>query len=262
MHSLPLFLRLTGKHVVLLGDGDAAAAKRRLLERAGAHVETAYHPEARVAVVAMEDAGEAEAAAAELRERGLLVNVVDQPQLCDFTFPSILDRDPVLIAVGTGGASAGLAKALRLRLESLLPANLGDLARNLFDAREKIFARWPDAASRRRAIDVALAPDGVLDPLRADSPDRVTLWTLSAEKLTGVIRHHRIELTSDDPDDLTIGQARLLGMADAVFHAPDMPAAILARVRADAVVMPFPLPEPKPDISTKLTIWLDWAKKP
>src|SRR3546814_14222183 len=75
---------------------------------------------ARLAFVALADEAEARAAAEALRARGLLVNVVDRPDLCDFTTPAIVDRAPVTIAIGTGGASAGLAKAIRQRVEALL----------------------------------------------------------------------------------------------------------------------------------------------
>ena len=96
-----------------------------MLERAGASIVGEDDASARLAFVALD---EPEGAAARLKARGLLLNVTDRPELCDFTVPSILERGPVLIAVGTGGASAGLAKALRLRLEALLPASLGALA--------------------------------------------------------------------------------------------------------------------------------------
>ena len=112
MHSLPLFHRLTGQPVIVLGTGPAAEAKRRLVERAGARVVGLDDPAARLAFVALD---EPEQAAAELRQRGVLVNVPDRPELCDFTVPSLLERGPVLLAVGTGGVSAGLAK-LRDRL--------------------------------------------------------------------------------------------------------------------------------------------------
>ena len=118
MKALPLFHGIAGKPVIVLGEGDAAVAKRRLVERAGGVPVGEADGEARLAFVALD---EPEAAAARLKARGLLVNVPDRPDLCDFTVPSVLDRDPVLIAVGTGGASAGLAKHLRLRLEALLP---------------------------------------------------------------------------------------------------------------------------------------------
>jgi len=106
MHSLPVFLKVKGRPVMLIGTGDAAEAKRRLLERAGARI-VGEGEQAALALVACFDAVEAEAAATRLRARGILVNVVDRPDLCDFTMPAIVDRDPVLIAVGTGGASAG-----------------------------------------------------------------------------------------------------------------------------------------------------------
>jgi uroporphyrin-III C-methyltransferase/precorrin-2 dehydrogenase/sirohydrochlorin ferrochelatase len=231
MDSLPVFLKLSGKPVILVGDGDAAAAKRRLIERAGGIVadESAG---ARIAIVAVEDAHEAAAAAERLRARGILVNVTDRPDLCDFTMPAIVDRNPVLIAIGTGGASAGLAKALRQRIEALLPASLGALAEALFAARNMIRARWPDPADRRRAIDAAI--DGPLDPLSEDAYKRVDGWIVDPAEAT-VARLVTIELRSANPDDLTLGEARLLGQADRIYHRAGAPAAILDRARADAI---------------------------
>ena len=230
MHSLPLFVRLQGRPVILLGIGDAADAKRRLLVRAGALIVDEGHA-ATLAIVAIDDEGEAVAAIARLKARGVLVNAVDRPALCDFTLPAIIDRDPVLIAIGTGGASAGLAKALRQRLEAILPASLGTLATNLASARAAMKARWPDAADRRRAIDAALDPDGALDVL-GPSAD-VAAWVAGDVRsaMTGL---HVLVIASDDPDDLTIRQARLLGQADHILHHPGIAPAILNRGRADA----------------------------
>lgn len=229
-HSLPLFVRLAGRPVILLGEGEAADAKRRLLERAGALVSDEATVAA-LAIVAIEDERAAVAAVARLRARRVLVNAVDRPDLCDFTLPAIVDRDPVLVAIGTGGVSAGLAAALRQRLETLLPAGLGALATALFAARGEIKARFPDGADRRRALGAAFAAGGALDPLGASSSvDRwlATSTTVAAELVT-------IVLGSNDPDDLTLRQARLLGQADRIFHRADVPVAILDRARADAV---------------------------
>ncbi|WP_373489078.1 bifunctional precorrin-2 dehydrogenase/sirohydrochlorin ferrochelatase, partial [Blastomonas sp.] len=135
MQQLPIFLNLSGRPIILLGDGEAAAAKRRLIERSGGVPVGEDHAGASIAIVAIDDEEEALLAVGRLKARGLLVNAVDRPQLCDFTTPAIIDRDPVLIAIGTGGASAGLAKALRQRLETLLPARLGALALALDAAR-------------------------------------------------------------------------------------------------------------------------------
>lgn len=232
---LPLFHRIAGQPVIVLGaendGGEPAEAKRRLVERAGGVVAGEDSLEARLAFVALD---EPEAVVARLRARGVLVNVPDRPELCDFTVPGILDRSPVLIAIGTGGASAGLAKALRLRLEVLLPPSLGALASALGKAREALRSRWPDAAARRRALDAALGEGGALDPLREGSVAEVDRWLAgNAEPAAGGIAE--IRLVSPDPDDLTLRQARLLGAADMVAHEPDVPAAILDRARADAV---------------------------
>lgn len=227
MHSLPIFVRLQGRPVILVGEGDAADAKRRLLERAGALV-VGEGTDARLAIVVDDDP-----AVARLRARGVLVNAVDRPELCDFTLPAIVDRLPVIVAVGTGGASAGLAAALRQRLEAILPANLGRLADALFAARDQIRQEFADSTDRRRALSAALAPGGDLDPLSPD-PD-VAFW-LGADGLRQrpTAERVRITLASPDPDELTLRQARLLANADRVTHGADVPHAILDRARADA----------------------------
>lgn len=237
MHSLPLFHRIAGTKVVVVGDGAMAEAKRRLIERAGGICCDEEGP-ALLAFVALEDRAAAEAAAARLRARGLLVNVADRAELCDFTLPSVLERGEVLVAVSTGGASAGLAKQLRLRLEVVLPSSLGRLARALAEARDAMRARWPEASARRRAIDAALAEGGALDPFDEASPDRIAGW-LAGRGTPAADGHAEIVLTSDDPDDLTLRQARLLGTADCVIHEADIPPAILARLRADAARYPI-----------------------
>lgn len=255
MHSLPLFVRLADRPVILLGDGEAADAKRRLLDRAGARIVGEAAPAA-LAIVAIEDDGEAEAAIARLKARGVLVNAVDRPALCDFTLPAIVDRDPVLIAVGTGGASAGLAKAVRQRIEALLPATLGVLAQALEAARPAMKAHWPQAAQRRRALDAALASGGALDPLQAQDADAVARWLQSAEEPVAD-RLVAITLTSGDPDDLTLRTARLMGEADRIYHAADIPPAILIRARADAqrIAADHMPEEPGPGLS----VWLGMA---
>lgn len=239
LHSLPIFMRLSGRAVMLIGDGEAAAPKRRLLERAGALV-VGEEASAALAIVAVEDDAEAEAVVARLKARGVLVNAVDRRALCDFTLPAIVDRAPVLIAIGTGGASAGLAAALRQRLEALLPAGLGGLAAGLEAARAAMRASFPDGGERRRALAAALAPGGALDPLVPVRDGAVDAWLEGA--LTPPNRLERIVLTSADPDDLTLRQARWLALTDRVYHTADVPPAILDRARADAERVIGPVP--------------------
>jgi uroporphyrin-III C-methyltransferase/precorrin-2 dehydrogenase/sirohydrochlorin ferrochelatase len=231
MIGLPVLLRLAGRPVILKGSGPAADAKRRLLERAGAQV-VEDHPDARLAVVALSDEAEAHVAIAALRTRGILINAVDRPELCDFTLPAIVDRDPLLVAVATGGISAGLAAAVRQRLETLLPASLGRLAEQLHAARAALRQRFPDGDTRRRALGTALSAGGALDPLTAHDEGAVARWLDTADAPPS--ETVRIALRSPDPDELTLREARLLARADRLVHAPDVPAAILDRARADA----------------------------
>jgi uroporphyrin-III C-methyltransferase / precorrin-2 dehydrogenase / sirohydrochlorin ferrochelatase len=199
--ALPLFHRVAGTRVVVLGDGPAGEAKRRLVERAGGIccAETEAH-HARLAFVALDDPRAAEAAALRLRTKGLLVNVADRPELCDFIVPSILDRDPMLVAVSTGGASAGLAKHVRLRLERLLPPSLGRLAQALHGAREDLRTRWPDPddLTLRHArvlgeADTVLhepgVPAAILDRARADAVRRTLPAEPPTDGVTVVLRH-------------------------------------------------------------------------
>ena len=240
MHSLPLFHRIAGTRVVVVGEGEMAEAKARLVTRAGGIPcpETEAH-HARLAFVALDDGRAAEAAALRLKRAGLLVNVADRPDLCDFTLPSVLDRDPVLVAVSTGGASAGLAKHLRLRLEAILPQTLGGLASALSNAREAIRDRFPAGDDRRRALDEALGEGGALDPFEPTSAARIEEW-LGGKAGTGAEEVVEIILASSDPEDLTLRHARLLGRADTIIHEAAIPEAILVRARADASRKPYP----------------------
>ncbi len=228
--------------MLLVGEGEAADAKARLIEAAGGVVVRESAPDVRIAFVALDDAGEAAAAAVRLKAAGLLVNVVDRPALCDFTIPAIVDRSPVLVAIGTGGASASLSKALRERLEALLPERLGALATAIFASRIAVAQRHPTIEARRRFWDAALAPGGRLDPLGGGEPvvdldDKVG----AADTLTEIV------LTSLDADDLTLRQLRALNQADVLFYGPGVPAGIIDRARRDAERREFEVvPEPLP----------------
>ena len=245
MNQLPIFVTLQGRNVMLVGDGEAAEAKRRLIERAGGVCVAEGSPDVMLAFVAVENSDEAAVIAARLKATGLLVNVVDQPVLCDFTTPAIIDRNPVLIAIGTGGASAGLAKALRQRLEALLPQNLGSLAKSLSAMRDSIRQKWPDNVARRKAIDDALSEAGILDPLSDIDEPAIEHWLSQPDsrRPDGVVE---LTLTSPNPDDLTLSQARYLGQADHIFYGADVPMAIVNRARADATRNEGAITDPAP----------------
>jgi uroporphyrin-III C-methyltransferase/precorrin-2 dehydrogenase/sirohydrochlorin ferrochelatase len=99
--------------------------------------------------------------------------------------------------------------------------------------------RWPDAADRRRALDAALTQGGPLDPLDERSADRVEAW-LSDPLAPSGAETVTLTIASDDPDDLTLRQARLLGTADCILFDPAIAPPVLNRARADAVRLPLP----------------------
>ncbi len=235
MDSLPIFLTIRGREVIVLGDGEAAAAKARLVTAAGGLVcgEAAVSPV--LAFVGIDDEAEALAAAALLRARGLLVNVVDRPAASDFLMGAIIDRSPVVVAVSTGGATASLSRALRGRLEALLPGSLGALARAIGAARGAASAAHPTVADRRRLWERALAEGGALDPLRpVDNADAVVAAAIAGSSAaTGEVRVVRV--ASADPGELTLNELALLGRCDALVIEGDVPAAVIDRARRDAV---------------------------
>jgi uroporphyrin-III C-methyltransferase/precorrin-2 dehydrogenase/sirohydrochlorin ferrochelatase len=101
---------------------------------------------ARLAIVA-EDNPDAIAA---IRAARVPLNVVDRPELCDFTVPSILDRGDVVAAIGSNGTAPVLAKSIRTKLEALLPARVGDLAALAGRLRDTVKAALPDFSARRK----------------------------------------------------------------------------------------------------------------
>lgn len=232
MESLPLFHRLEGRPVLVLGDGEAAAAKARLVEEAGGTVVREPGDGVRLAFVALEDG--AEAVADELRARGLLVNVVDRPELCDFTVPALVDRTPVLVAIGTGGASASLSKALKERLEVWLPGTLGALATAIRGARTAVASVHGSVPARRDFWTRVLAPGGALDPLVPHGDPVAAISDALAGGGGAEDRLDEIRIGAGGADALTLRELRLMAQADLVLHEPGVPAEVLALVRRDA----------------------------
>ena len=237
MQSLPIFVALAGRPVIVIGDGEAAAAKARLVTAAGGVIVGEDAADAALAFVAVDDEAEARATAARLRSRGLLVNVVDRPAMSDFLMGSIIDRSPVVVAISTGGATASLARALRGRLEALLPASLGPLATAIGGARAATSAAHPGVADRRRLWERALAEGAALDPLRplADPVAAVAAAIAGGSAAQDDVRV--IGVASADPGDLTLNQLGWLGRCDTLVVEAGVPPAIVDRARRDAVRM-------------------------
>lgn len=234
MQQLPIFVNLQARPVILVGKGEPAEAKARLVLAAGGVIVDETAPHAVLAFVAIEDDAEAQASAARLRSRGLLVNVVDKPAMSDFLMGAIIDRSPVVVAVSTGGASASLARALRTRLEALFPASLGPLARAILTARDTVSANHKTPNDRRRLWERALAQGGPLDPFAAltdvDSAVASAVAGCSAAGCELLV----ITVSSDDPGDLTLNQLNALARCDALVVEGLVAPAVTDRARRDA----------------------------
>ncbi|MBC7505288.1 MAG: bifunctional precorrin-2 dehydrogenase/sirohydrochlorin ferrochelatase, partial [Sandarakinorhabdus sp.] len=225
MDTLPIFLAIADRPVIVVGDGEAAAAKARLVVAAGGLV-VADDAGAMLAFIALDDEAEAVAAATQLRARGLLVNVVDKPALSDFLMGAIIDRSPVVVAVSTGGATASLSRALRGRLEALLPASLGALATAISASRSAAVGAHPTIADRRRLWERALAQGAPLDPLVPLADPQAAVAAVITGTSATVPELRTIPVTSADPGDLTLNQLAVLGRCDTLVVEGDVPAAV------------------------------------
>ena len=245
MQQLPIFVNLAGRTVILVGEGEPAEVKARLVRAAGGELVGEDSADAVMAFVAIDDDAEALAAATRLRARGLLVNVVDKPAMSDFLMGAIIDRSPVIVAISTAGASASLARALRTRLEALLPASLGPLAGAILSARDAVAARHPTPNDRRRLWERALAQAGPLDPFAALPDADAAVSRVIEGSSTATPQLREIAITSDDPGDLTLNQLNALARCDALVVVGAVVPAIIDRARRDAArldAVPDPLP--------------------
>ncbi|MDP2331822.1 MAG: siroheme synthase CysG [Reyranella sp.] len=249
MRHLPLFFDVTGRKVVVVGKGPAADRRADLARSAGAEVSRvaadAAIAEFRGAAAAFISTGTLEgdtAAQRVAKAAGVPVNVADRPALCDFILPAIVDRDGVVVAISTGGASPTLASVLRGRIEAALPERIGALARLARTFRAQANALIPDPARRRgfwrRLVDgpaarLVLAGDEA-------GARRVALGELDAvrRRMSPVGIAHIVGAGPGDPDLLTIRAVQLLQEADAILHDELVPAAILGRARRDAELVP------------------------
>jgi uroporphyrin-III C-methyltransferase/precorrin-2 dehydrogenase/sirohydrochlorin ferrochelatase len=235
---LPAFLRLSGVKVVLAGNGDPAAWKCELVAATGADL-ALFAPDAgeklraaadragvaiiarawreadlegaRVALLETEDDEEAERFRAAARAAGALVNVIDRPRFCDFSFGSVIERSPLVIGVSTDGAAPVFAQAVRSRIEAAFPESLRAWAQAARAWRPR-FADLPQ--SRRRAIWLDFAERAFA------SVDRAPTEADCAALLQGERKGRLIVVGagSGRAEDLTLRAVRALQAADHVIE--------------------------------------------
>lgn len=264
MELLPIFLDVKDKPVLVVGGGDTAVRKVSCLRRAGASVRVvspqlceqlgelaaagAIHHIARrfededvrgaCLVVAASDDREVNRRVSQLaKEQGTPVNVVDQPQECSFIMPSIVDRSPVVIAVSTSSASPVLARLLRTRLESVIPAGYGRLGELCGRYRDAVKARFADQRDRRRFWDRVLqgaVAERVFSGHMEEANAAMARELAAAEPSGGMGEVYLVGAGPGDPDLLTFRALRLMQQADVVVYDRLVAKPILDMARRDA----------------------------
>ena len=262
MKSLPLVYAVAGRKIVLAGGGAAASAKARLAAAAGAEVlfvapdfdgalvaewrgraaffvgepTAGSFDSAALAFVAVDDDGEAARIAALARATRVPVNVVDRPELSDFTMPSIVERGDVVVAISTHGAAPVLARRLREKIEILLPQRLSTLAAFARSFRGAVGSRIDKAARRafwEQFFDGPIASRILAGDDRGAREAMIeAINRLQADDGVGVV--HIVGAGPGDPELLTLKALRLLQSADVIFHDRLVSKEILSFARRDA----------------------------
>jgi uroporphyrin-III C-methyltransferase/precorrin-2 dehydrogenase/sirohydrochlorin ferrochelatase len=265
MEYLPIFIDLKGQQCLVVGGGDVATRKAKMLVKAQAKVtlvapvlsspaqdllntnqidwlNSAFKPaqlqDLKLVIAATDDEQVNQAVYQAAKQQNILVNVADAPELCDFILPSILDRSPIVVAISSGGESPVLARQLRTKLETLIPPAYSRLGQLVGKYREKVKASFSHFSSRRRFWE---------NVLQGDVADHVLA---GREKLAEQTLQQMIE-TSDkdslsagevylvgagpgDPELLTFKALRLMQQADIVFYDRLVSKEVLALVRKEA----------------------------
>lgn len=265
MDYFPLFIKLQQQACLVIGAGDIAARKIDLLIRSGANITVialefsasvrelqAKHaltvlqkPFAasdvngfKLVISATDNAETNQCVADAANSQGILVNVVDNPALCSFIFPAIIDRSPIVVAISSGGASPVLARLIRARLESTIPYQYGKLAQLAETCRQQVKEAIKQPAHRRIFWEKVL--QGNIAELvfagRQQQAEEQLQLAIDAAAIetpqTGEV--YLVGAGPGDPDLLTFRALRLMQQADVVVYDRLVSPAVLDLVRRDA----------------------------
>jgi uroporphyrin-III C-methyltransferase/precorrin-2 dehydrogenase/sirohydrochlorin ferrochelatase len=261
LNAFPVFLRVEGRVVVIVGGGDEALAKARLVGQSSAvvrivgpevtralgawiaehraeHVADVYRPELLAeAVIVFAASGDEDLdrrVSEDARARGIPVNAVDRPELCDFYTPAIVNRAPVCVAIGTEGAAPVLAQSIRAKVDQLLSPSLGAVASLAASLREAAERALPKPLRRRFWNDFfAGAPARAMEVGHADEALQAAAELLQRRRA----RQGFVALVGAGPgaeDLITLRAQRHLMEADVIVHDALVPEGVIAMGRRDA----------------------------
>lgn len=268
MDYFPVFMDLRERLCVLVGGGDVAARKGALLLRAGArlrviapqlgpalaeleaekklaHVargfEAADLDGAALAVAATDQREVNRAVSERAMALNIPVNVVDDPELCSVIVPAIIDRSPILIAVGTGGSAPVLARLLRANIEANVPVGYAALAALSASMRGEVQRSLPDVLARRRFWEEVFEGEIAELSLRGQGERAQELLRAKLASATAPAAHggsmgeiYLIGAGPNDPDLVSFRALRLLQRCDLVLCAPDLAESVADLSRRDA----------------------------
>jgi precorrin-2 dehydrogenase/sirohydrochlorin ferrochelatase len=273
MPLFPLFADLAGREVLVVGGGEVAQRKIEALLHAGAQVQVYAHAlndtlaqwqaqdrlrrregdfdpawldEVWLLVAATDDHAFNATLAAEAGHRRRLANVVDDAELSTFQIPAIVDREPLQVAISSGGAAPMLARRLREQLETELDHSLGDFARLFARHRADIRRELPQLAQRRRWFERVMEGP-VLQLLRTgqrEAAEQAFQSALRDSQDTPAVGSVMLVGTgSGDPGLLTLKALRALNQADLLVCDSAVGDAVLTLARRDATRVPMPTDE-------------------
>ncbi|MBF8674983.1 uroporphyrinogen-III C-methyltransferase [Pseudomonas fulva] len=263
MDYLPLFHKLQGALVLVVGGGEIALRKARLLADAGAALRVVapevdgqlasmaregggqvlvrgYQPEdltgCRLVIAATDDPGLNAQVSADAQALSLPVNVVDAPALCTVIFPAIVDRSPLVIAVSSGGDAPVLARLIRAKLEAWIPAAYGELAGLAARFRHTVKSLYPDVNQRRGFWETVFQGPIAERQLAGQGAEAERLLQAmvdgAPEQQGGEV--YLVGAGPGDPDLLTFRALRLMQQADVVLYDRLVAPAIIDMCRRDA----------------------------
>ena len=264
MDALPIFLKIKGRRCVVIGGGEVATRKVTMLLKAGGEVavispeldhelaelheagkisfhQGTFQPEqldgACLVVAATDDGTTNRAVSEAAHQRNIPVNVVDSPQLCSFTMPSIVDRSPIVIAISSSGVAPVLARLIRARIETMVPATYGRLAALAAEFRTQVKQRFASMQERRIFWEeVFQGPIAERVMSGQEAAARKALKDVLAGKAE-VTQRGEVYLVGGgpgDPDLLTFRALRLMQQADVCVYDKLVSKEVMGLVRRDA----------------------------
>ena len=267
MNTFPLFFKFDQQSVVIVGGGEVALRKADLLSRAHAKITVVapiicdelsellgnkkhrfiydsyradYLSGARIVIAATDDNKLNEQIYHDAHKLNIPINVVDTPHLCDFIFPAIVDRSPIVIGISSNGKAPVLARLLRARLETLIPQGYGKLAGLAGEFRDEVKAKIPTLNGRRKFWERAF--EGKVSELVFSGDEKKAAQTLKTalddtdlqelSKTAGEV--YIVGAGPGDPELLTFKALRLMQQADIVFYDALVSPEVLDLCRRDA----------------------------